>query len=109
MTDPWDMPEMKEWADHIRKELVPKLVGSAATVSIVPKGETDVKYAVELGMSIMLEKPLVLMVSPGAHVPDKLAQIADAIIEIDFDDADSQHQAGERLQEFLISVANDGS
>lgn len=48
----YDSPEWAEWADRVRADLLPKLQGSGATVSIVPDGEGDVKFAVELGLSI---------------------------------------------------------
>jgi hypothetical protein len=47
----------------------------------VPKGQTDVKFAVELGFSIMLDKPIIAVVMAGTQVPAKLLKIADEIIE----------------------------
>lgn len=85
MKDPndwWDDPQVKTWAAHVRGELIPKLRESALTVSLVPSGQTDVKFAVELGLTIMLDKPIILAVAPGVTVPPKLAQIADEIVEI---------------------------
>lgn len=83
MSGDWiDDPDAKAWARRVRKDLVPKIQSSAATISIVPRGDTDIKFAVELGLSIMLGKPLILVVFPGAKVPDKLVQIADEIVEM---------------------------
>jgi hypothetical protein len=80
--DVFDDPEVQAWARRAAAELVPMLRDSAATVSIVPAGETDVKFAVELGFSIMLGKPIILAVTPGMQVPDKLLAVADAVVEI---------------------------
>ena len=77
-------PQVQSWFDEVRQDLVPKLQDSAATVSIVPGGEPDVKFAVELGMSIMLDKPIIL-VADGRPIPAKLRAIASAIVEGDFD------------------------
>lgn len=83
MSDDWsDHPDAKAWARRVRTDLVPKIQSSAATISIVPTGDTDIKFAVELGLSIMLGKPLILVVMPGTQVPDKLVLIADEIAEI---------------------------
>lgn len=84
--DPFETPEAREWAQRVRTELVPKLRESALTVSLVPRGDSDVKFAVELGMSIMLDKPIIAVVAPGAKVPDKLVQVADLIVEGDVTD-----------------------
>lgn len=81
-----DDPEFKRFKERVRRELIPKIADSFATISIVPSGETDIKFAIELGLSIMLGKPLILAVFPGVQVPDKLALIADEIVEIDPDD-----------------------
>ena len=56
---------------------------SAVTISLVPSGETDIKFAVELGLSIMLDKPLLARVKPGTPIPDALARTADEIGEVD--------------------------
>lgn len=75
-------PDVQAWADHVRTELVPKLAASALTVSLVPEGDADVKFAVELGLSIMMGKPVILAVAPGRTVPPGLAAVADEIVEI---------------------------
>ena len=79
--DPFEGAEWRDYADRVRRELVPKIGESAYVMSLVPSGETDVKFAVELGLSIMMDKPIIAVVRPGVHVPNKLAQIADAILE----------------------------
>jgi hypothetical protein len=83
MGDIWEDPEVRAWADHVVTELTPMIRKSALTVSIVPEGPGDVKFAVELGLSIMLGKPLILALPAGRQVPEKLARIADEIVEID--------------------------
>lgn len=77
------------WAARVLSELVPMIAESYATVSLVPRGATDVKFAVELGLSIMLDKPVILVVGPGVQVPAKLAKVADGIVE-----GDSSTEAG---------------
>lgn len=82
MSDYEQDPEYVEWARRVKEELVPKMEDSACTVSLVPEGETDVKFAVELGLSIMLDKPIILVVRPGTKVPEKLALVASDIVEV---------------------------
>lgn len=76
-------PEFRKWARRIEAELVPMIDGSSCTVSLVPRGPSDVKFAVELGLSIMMDKPIILAIMPGMKIPAKLAKVADDIIEVD--------------------------
>jgi hypothetical protein len=75
-------PQFIAWAKRVKEELVPKIDSSACTISLVPEGEVDVKFAVELGLSIMLDKPIIVVVRPGTKVPDKLALVAADIVEV---------------------------
>lgn len=83
MSDVYDSPEWRRWSSRVLTDVVPKLQDSGATVSIVPDDEGDVKFAVELGFSIMLDKPIILVVPPGRRVPDRLVRVADSIVEGD--------------------------
>lgn len=84
-TDPFETPEGKAWARHVRRELVPKLEESAVSLTIYT-GKMDVKLAVELGAAVLLDKPIILMVEPGTKVPERLVRVADRILEADLND-----------------------
>lgn len=99
-------PEWREWERQVREGLVPRLEESAVTVSIVPAGESDVKFAVELGLSIMLGKPIILVVRPGVRIPAKLVQVADQIIETDLDGDPRSAMAS--IQAALSRLLGDG-
>lgn len=94
--DAWRSPEMVQWAAHVRHQVLPKLRQSALTISLYPKGDPDIKIAVELGMTLMLDKPLVFLVGPGQVVPDRLRRCADLIIE-----EDDPTKISEQLKAFL--------
>lgn len=79
--------EREEWdsfVHHARTELVHKLDSSAVVISLVPD-EVDVKFAVELGLSIMMSKPVVALALPGVDVPKGLRRVADYVIELSQD------------------------
>jgi hypothetical protein len=78
----FDDPDFLAWAKDVRENMVPGMMGSAMVVSLY-RQDFDVKFAVELGASLMLDKPLILSVRPGVQVPDKLVRVADAILELD--------------------------
>ena len=96
--------EREQWdaiVDHTRAELIPKLAGSALVMSMVPKGPTDVKFALELGMSVMLDKPIVALIAPGGGCPPKLCQVADLVIEADPDTSEGQQAIAAALKTFM--------
>lgn len=102
--DPFEDPEARAWAQRVVDELIPMISDSALTVSIVPTdaGVDDVKFAVELGLSIMLDKPIVLAVAPGRRIPHRLAMLATAIVEVDGDDpAGTQRRLGDAIRTIL--------
>lgn len=99
--DPFTGKEWLEYADRAISELVPKIRDSAVTVSLVPKGQTDVKFAVELGFSIMLDKPIIAVVLPGTKVPSKMVAVADEIVEGDFDDPTFGVRLAETIQRLV--------
>lgn len=87
MTDnPWEDPGWLAYAQWCIDELAPKIDQSAVTVALVPKGPTDVKMATEIGFMVLMDKPIIAVVTPGARISSKLAKVADAIVEGDMDD-----------------------
>jgi hypothetical protein len=102
LPDPFENPEFQDWADHVRTEVIPMIRDSPVTFSIAPPPDkVDVKFAVELGFLIMMDKPIILCVPPGTPVPDKLARVADAIIEMG---PDWQRRAGPIIKEIIGKV-----
>lgn len=96
-----DDPEFQEWAEGARKHLVPMLQQSAITVSLVPQGPADIKFAVELGLSIMMDKPIIAVVTPGRPVPERLIRVADVIVEGDMSTAKGRRKLQEAIQEAI--------
>jgi hypothetical protein len=81
--DPWKHPSMKAWLEDARVNLIPMIRDSDLTASIVPSTTDDLKYAIELGLSIMLDKPIVAIVVDGRPVPKKLFAVCDAIVHME--------------------------
>jgi hypothetical protein len=79
-------PEWKRFESRMHEDLVPMLRSSSVTAMLMPRGEPDIKVAVELGLSILLGKPIIVMVDPGGHVPDALRALALEVIEGDLGD-----------------------
>lgn len=103
--DPFESAGFLEYAEHVRRELIPMIKDSAVTMSLVPnKGGVDVKMATELGYMIMLDKPIISVVTPGTPVPGKLVAVSDEIVEGEVTDPDFQgrlHAAMDRVTQRL--------
>lgn len=101
-----DEPVGDDWENfkaHVKENLIPQIEGSSLFVTIVPSGEVDIKFAIELGLSIMYDKPLIAVIPPGRKISEKLARVVDRFVEFDVNDA-SQH---DRLAAVISEVAAD--
>ena len=79
--DPWEDESAIAWVNHVHEEMAPKMEDSAMVISIVPSDRIgDVKFWVELGAAIMLNKPIIAAVLGDADIPPKLAQIANEVV-----------------------------
>lgn len=100
---------MNDWEDFVtyhRENTVKAMAESAYVMSLVPDADkVDVKFAVELGLAIMLDKPLLAVVQPGVNIPDRLRQVADAIIVVDLDTEDGKAQAAHQIKEFMEQIS----
>lgn len=98
----WEHPDMVAWVEHVAKDLVPKVKSSSVTVSIVPHTDkVDIKYAVELGVNIILDKPILVVAEPGRQIPKKLQLVADAIVYADLHTEEGKAHFGRELERFI--------
>ena len=103
MNSYYDDPEFIAWAQRVRTELVPKIEDSKVFVSVTPlnKKEVDVKFAVELGLAVMLNKPIIALIEPNTEIPEKLARVVDRWVEYDRSDPKSMEKVVEVLSEII--------
>lgn len=85
---------------HVRRDTVEKMLSSAFVMSIVPD-KPDVKFAVELGLSIMMDKPIIAVVLPGVEVPKKLLLVADYVVEADIDTEQGRRVMAEAIDRIV--------
>lgn len=84
MSDDWHPG--KAFVKAIIGELVPKISDSAFFLTLCPQdgGEGDVKFWVELGCAIMLDKPIISVVPYAEHdklrISRKLRIVSDEIV-----------------------------
>ncbi len=73
---------------------------SAMVMSLAPGDEPDIKFAVELGFAIMLDKPLFVVQMPGRHIPARLRMVADVVVRADLDTEEGQRVLATKLKRF---------
>jgi hypothetical protein len=56
--------------------------GSSIGLSIVPTNpeDVDIKFAVELGLMIMLDKPIIMVIRPDQLLNEHLLRVADEVV-----------------------------
>lgn len=102
--DDLDDEEREQWERFVayqREHVLTAMVESAVVMSIVPE-EPDIKIAVELGMAIYLNKPIVLLSLSGRPIPPKLERVADRVVTCDIDTEEGQAELFETLRDMGI-------
>lgn len=98
-------PSFRRFAEKWMRETAPLIRQSAYSIVVAP-GESslrDVKLAIEIGYSIMMDKPLIVMVPKGRrHHAPKLMRIADKVIEADLSDPEDSARAQAELKAYLM-------
>jgi hypothetical protein len=108
MNDDWtgklSESERAEWdrfITHHHEHTVKAMESSAYVMSLVPgKDKVDVKFAVELGLAIMLDKNIVAMAQPGTPIPPRLRKVVDVVIVADLNTEAGRQQAIRQLKEY---------
>jgi hypothetical protein len=101
---PEDRSEWDRFVDHTREHTARGMAESAFVMSLAPKGKPDIKFAVELGLAIMLGKPLLVVQMPGTEVPPKLRQVADLVVMADLDTEDGQRLLAAKVKKFMDAL-----
>ena len=101
---PEDRARWDEFVDHARREAFAKIDGSAFVMSLVPKGDYDVKFAVELGAAIMLDKPIIAVLMPGARASAKLLEVADEVVYADVDLEEGRRKVTEAIGRMMQAL-----
>lgn len=106
MTDDWENdPAWQRFVHNVREDALKKIDESAFVISLVPKAENvDIKFAVELGLGIMLDKPLLLVALPGTPIPERLRRVADEIVYTDVDTERGRTQLREAMKRLGLGL-----
>lgn len=99
----WD-----KWVEHVRSETVHKMNESAFVMQLVQESDKmDIKFAVEVGLSIMLDKPILAVAAPGVTIPRKLRKVADVVIYADIDTEAGRHTLSREIENFIERLSKE--
>lgn len=99
--EPEEREQWNRFVAYQREHVLTKMVESACVMSIVPD-EVDIKVAVELGMAIYLDKPIILISLPGRPIPPKLERVADRVVTSDIDTEEGRAELFEIMADMGI-------
>lgn len=105
----------KDYADDAKKRLVPMIGESAFVMQLVPDGDKpdsfDIKFALEVGVAILMGKPILAVVGPGRKIPGKLNLVADMIVYADpgTDEGKKAIQQAAKEMKERIDAKSDGT
>lgn len=96
-----------EWlVASIKRNLKP-MADSTMFVQLFSGGvEEDPNAVLQLGMAMMLDKPIALVVLDGVKVPKNIEKVAIAIERVSRDDPEMARKASEKIAEIVRKYAN---
>lgn len=99
-----DEDAYNDYVRHFRRNVLPKMQESTFVSSFLPDADgVDVKFATELGMAIMLDKPIFAIAAPGRPVPAGVRKVAGKILvmEADIDTTEGAAELAEAMKAYL--------
>lgn len=96
-----DREQWDRFVAYQREHVLAAIAGSAAMMSFVPE-EVDIKVALELGMAIYLNKPIIVLSPPGRPIPEKLVRVADRVVSGDIDTEEGLAELREAMRDMGI-------
>lgn len=105
-----NMPEdpngdVKEFFRQFREQVLPKMEESEFMLTGGNPQKFDPMFALQIGACVLMDKPLIFCISPGAEASEKLMKVADEIVEVDTKNLDAPGTQ-ERMKEAIQRVAD---
>ena len=109
MTDHARDADDQAFIKTVNEGLVPQLRDSAFVASLVPTPEdVDAKFAVELGLSLMFDKPIIAIATDGRVIPDSVRRIAAIVLDVDLGTDEGQAALKRAVEELSARLDEDG-
>lgn len=97
-----------EFQKAVMTGLVPRMAESTFAVAVCPQDEdnyVDAKFCTELGVMIMLDKPILAVCAPGGKIPPKLELVADKIVHADIGTDEGQALLREAMNDLIAETS----
>jgi hypothetical protein len=94
-----DMDQLKEWVSKTGSRLAEPMRGSIFVLMPFTPSGPDLFLALQLGMCLLYEKPLVVLALEAAYVPPRVLALADYVIR-----ARSVEDAKEELHKVVLEI-----
>jgi hypothetical protein len=103
--------ERADWdalVEHFRRSTLEGITRSAAYLSFAPPPDQplDLRFCMELGAAVMLDKPLITVTAPGQKIPANLRRLAVEIIEADIDLEEGQREVAAALARLRDGISD---
>lgn len=101
--DPEADEEFQRFVQHVRESTVQQMAESAFVTTLNPGDrEPDIKLAVETGLAVLMNKPIVVLATGSDPVPPGLERIAHAVVRVsDLDTEAGRMEVYRKLEPFL--------
>lgn len=91
---------LRRLENSARQDLMPKMQASAFCLMIL-KGNPEISLALQIGIALLYDKPLIILALDGVWISPRLRQIADAIVEGKSFDAGMRAQLTKTITDLL--------
>ena len=89
--------QVRAWLEDATKDMMPKMKSSAFVMSLYPRdGLPDPKFCMELGAALMMDKPILMIVSDNIAIPQRLRELVTRTVTINGTEMNSDNK--ERIQ-----------
>lgn len=100
--DLYDDPQIKAMLQDFRRRVMPNIKDSHFALTLLAGGIPDVKQCLEVGASVLMDKPILVLCINKAQCPRHLLKIASEVVEVE--DIRSP-EGSKKVQEAIRRVA----
>lgn len=96
-----EVAELESWLTENTSEILPKMRASRVCLAVLLPDHIDPFLALQVGMALLLDKPLIIIGVDNAWLPERVRQLADVVIEGSMKDPATAERAREALRLIL--------
>jgi hypothetical protein len=91
---------VRRMSKGVREDMIPKMKASMFVLAPLEK-DADIYMALQVGLALMLDKPLFLIVPKGTWLSPRLRASAEMVLEGDIADGDFKQKLEVAISEFI--------